>query len=1226
MSEQTLQLLESIRRRLAQTVRRISLSDAAFGLVLTLALAAAGWLIATIIESQFWLPAAPRAVLFGVVLVACVGAFLYLAARPLLRLARVLPPYPESVVARRIGARYPEVGDRLQNLLDLSEGRSSDAPPEMLDGAVRMLGNQVSPVAFEEVEDFGRPRRALRLLAAPAAILILFAIAAPGAFRGASHRLVSVGDTFERPAPYALSVVPGDVELIRGADLETIVKAEGRALPESITLAVNHLDEEHVERIVVTGDSSGSFRHAVINVRRPLRYRAESELATSPWYEVAVLERPVLRGLQVSLNYPSYSGLTVRHLEPNVGDVTALAGTRVSVEVGVGAQQLEEAYLEFDDGSRLELNREDAQASASFTLRGTGSYTVRLRGEEGIENAEPIAYQLDVVPDEHPAIVLTSPESTFELDRSLAVPVGARIRDDFGFSDLKLFYRLAESRYKTVADSFSTIDLPLDASQTLDQQLAYGWDLAQTTSLDPVPGDVVEYFVRVWDNDAWSGFKPATSERFRLVVPSLAERYAALDEAQESAETALEDILEEADAVREQFQELQNELRQNQEGDWDNQRQIEQIQSRQAAMEERVEALGEQIDEMTQEMQTNRLVSEETVAMYDELRKVVEEISSPELREALQRLQEAVQNLDLQQLQESLGEFEFSEQEYRERLERTLDLFKKMRVQQQLDEAARRAEALAERQREMAERTEALQQQEDAPTQEAQTDEDAEQGDAEQPEDVDSEQADSEQADSEQADSEQADSERAEQGRENEDGSDESREESSKEAARQQDAEPDTPGEPRSADETAERMAQEQEQAQREAQELMERLEQTGADMEEIRNAAMEQMEQLLEQSRQQNIPQEMQRNADQLRQQQLREAQQGQQQMSQSLQQMSSMIRDMQGSMSGSSMNINIAGVRQALEDVLTLSQNQEAARQGVQQLAPDSPALRDFAQDQMRIGEGLSIVADSLQNLSREIPQMSRVVQRFTGDALRAMSEATTALADRSAREGAAHQKSAMTHLNELALVLADLLNQMSSGGGGGGTQSMQQMLQEMQQMAGQQEQLNQQIQQFINDMQGNRLASDAQQRLQQMAEQQQVIRQQLRDLSRNPEARGKLLGDLDRIADQMEETIQELRAAQTDRQTIDRQQQILTRLLQAQQSLRERGREEQREGRSTDDIFRESPGALPASEEAEQLRRDLLRALEAGYAPEYQELIKRYFELLQQQSAPPPAQPEP
>lgn len=1185
MSEQTLQLVQVIRARLAQAMRRMSLSSVAFGTIVALALAALLWTVATALEALLWLPAGLRGLLFLTVVLGSIGTFAYLAGPSLLRLLGLLPPQSSLHAAKRIGDRFPDVGDRLRNLLDLSEGRSSEAPPQLLDGAVQMLGRQLLPVSFDEIEDFSRPKRALRLSLVPLLALLLFMVAAPGSFFGASQRLGSIGADFVRPAPYAFQVEPGDVELILGAELQTSVTAEGRRLPEEVTLALNYEGEEHVERVNLLSDSSGVFRHSVVNVRRPMRYRVESAAVTTEWYEVAVLERPVMRGLQVTLTYPAYSRGGRRAIEPNVGDVTALAGTRVDVEVGLGAQQLEGAYLEFNDGSSIPLNRDGGQGVATFTLRQNGSYRITLEGENGIRNAEPIEYQLQVVDDAPPSIVMTSPSPTTELDRNLAVPVGARILDDFGFSDLKLHYRLAESRYKTPSDSFSVIDIPIQDPTQLDQHVGYGWLLAETTRLDPVPGDVVEYYLQVWDNDSWRGYKSARGETYRLTVPSLTERYRDLAEHQDSAEEEMVELLEEAESIRSDFQQLRDELRRNQEGNWDNERQLQQLQSRQAEMEQRVDQLGEQLQEMTQEMQTNDLVSSETLQMYEELQKVVEEINSPELREALERLQEAVQNLDLQQLQESLGDTEFNEQQYRQRLERTLELFKKIRVQQELDEAARRAEALAEQQRKLAERTRELMNEDEASASE---DEDSR---AEEERGAEDESSTSESED--QSDSE---SEQGNEGQEQPDG-----------------------GSDQSKSQSADDLAREQERAQQDAQDLMEELRRTQEQMQELGTPSKDQLQELMEKSESQQIPQQMQQNAQQLRQQQLQDAQQGQQQMSQQLQQMSESLRQMQESMSGSSMNLNIAGIRQALEDVLTLSQNQETARQGVQQLAPDSPLLRDYAQDQVRLGEGLSIVADSLQRLSREIPQMSRTVQQYTGEALREMSAATTALADRSARAGAAHQQGAMMHLNELALVLADLLDQMMSGGGGGGSMSMQQMIDQLQNSASQQQQLNQQIQEFLNDIQGSQLVQDAEQRLQQMAQQQAAIRQQLREIARNSDARGKLLGDLNRIADQMEETIQELRTAQADRRTIERQQQILTRLLEAQKSLQERGREERREGRTADDLFRESPDALTPSEAAEKLRRDLIRALEAGYAPEYQELIKRYFELLQQQSAP-------
>lgn len=210
-------------------------------------------------------------------------------------------------------------------------------------------------------------------------------------------------------------------------------------------------------------------------------------------------------------------------------------------------------------------------------------------------------------------------------------------------------------------------------------------------------------------------------------------------------------------------------------------------------------------------------------------------------------------------------------------------------------------------------------------------------------------------------------------------------------------------------------------------------------------------------------------------------------------------------------------------------------------------------------------------------------------------------------------------MTELNRLALGLSNLLDQLMNGEGQGGGMSAQQMAQQLQDMAQQQGQLNEQVQEFLNDMQGDRLSADQAERLKQMAAQQQSIKEQLDELRSQEGVEEQALGDLGRVAEQMEETIRELQRRQADRRTIERQQQILSRLLDAQRSLRQRGEEEeQREAqRAEDDYTRESPpDELTPEEQADRLRRALLRAMESGYTSDYEALIKRYFELLEQQ----------
>jgi hypothetical protein len=1229
MSEQSRELLERIRRRLHQAARRITLADLLFGSILTLGITSALWLLSTAVEAGFWLGTDARTLLFWAVAAAIVALSIYYLAVPLLRLVGMLPGPTPDHVAQAIGSRFPEIGDRLTNLLDLSEGRRSYAPDALVDGAVQMLGRDVDPVSFESVADFSRARRAVRLAVLPLASLLLFLAAAPGTFYHASQRLLSPGTHFDQPAPFRLQIEPGSVEVARGSGLEISVQAVGRDIPQRMELALNNLDEDHVETVRLTADSSGAFRHQLANVRRSFRYRIHAAPVASPWYEATVAEYPLVRGLQVTLDFPGYSGVPSQRLEPNVGDVTGLPGTEVALDVALGGPETASARVRFDDGSTLPLHVDGDRASGSFVLDREGSYQIVLENEGGLVNRDPIPYGMTLVVDAEPSVSILQPEADVALDESLQRLLETHISDDYGFYDLTLFYRLAESRFGQTSETFDRIALPLEDPRGLDQEIVYDWRIGESTPLDPVPGDVIEYFVRVRDNDAFAGYKASESAVQRLRFPSLAEQYERLSEEQDAAESQLEGMIDEGRQLEEQFDALRDEIRRKQDTDWEDERQLEQLQERQRSMEEQVDDLSRQVESMNRSARQNDLLGEETLEMYQEMQHVIEEINSPEMREALEQLQQAMEALDLSQMQEAVENFEFSEDEYRQRLERTLELFKNLRAQQSLEEAARRAEELARQEEQLAERTAELMQRGDdegaAPTQSDSREASPENED---PEDGDPAGAsDSEESGEEETGREESGRDAQQEGSETERGAQEPSDEGaspqnpsdhnpSEEAPNEQDQAggTDTEREPAS-----EQLARQQELSRQEMARLEELLQEAQDQIASLQKGPASEMQQLNESLREQQMQQRMQENAEQLRSEEFQEAQSGQQHMQDQLQQLQQQLSQMQSGMQGTQMEVNLAGLRRALGDVLTLSQGQETLRRRLRSNVSEAPSLREDAREQVELSEGLSTVIDSLRALSENIPEMSREVQRLSGQALREMGAATESMTERSAAEASGYQTAAMMNLNELALLLSDVLDQlMNQSGSGSGQGNMQQMIQQMQQMAQQQQQLNQQIQEFLNDMQGNRLSTDMQQRLQQMGSQQQAIKRQLDEMRRNPDARGNLLGDLDRIAEQMEETIYELQRRQIEPRTIERQQQILQRLLDAQRSLNERGQDRRREAQEGEDVVRESPADLPPEEAADKLRRDLIRALESGYAPDYEDLIKRYFELLQQQQA--------
>jgi hypothetical protein len=1036
----------------------------------------------------------------------------------------------------------------------------------LIDGAIEQLAGQVRDRDYSLVENFERARGIGRFVAIPLVGLFAFLLIDPTSFGGAAYRLLSPGVHYSRPAPFQLLVQPGDTRVIMGDSLDISIRAVGDQIPESVQLEMRREGETRVSTVVLERGVSDEFVHVEETIRDAFSYRVVAGRVETDRYRVEVSERPFVRDFLLTLTPPAYTRLPSRTLPSNVGDLTAYAGTRVEVDL-LPSSAIDSARILFESSTPVELLVSGDRVSGGFEVTRDDEYHFALVESSGLTNNRPIEYRVQRQYDQHPAITILKPNPTAELTDELAVDLEARISDDFGFTGLTLHYRLSESAFGEPQQEFSRVVLADPEPLVLDQIVGYRWPLDQLPEIDLVPGDVLEYYLEIADNDGYIGRKRTASAVHVLRFPSLAERFDQLDERQDEVSGELESLIEDAREVKDSFEQLRDELRRKQESDWTDQRQLDRLKEQQEQLEQRADELSNQVGAMVDQMEMQELVSPETLEQFEELKRVFDEINSPELDEALKRLQEAMMQLDLSEMQRSIGDVEFNEEQFLERLERALELFKRLRTEQKLEEAARRAEDLAQRQEQIRDKTKDLAERDD--------------------------QVDGDEPPQESPEDSRDTTERPEgQSEEDPSGSEDDR-------LREQDD-----------------LAEEQDRSATDMESLEQLMEQIQEQMEEIRSAPQEEMEQLMQQVGQQNLDQQMQQNADEIRQGQLDQAQQGQQQMQQSLQQMAQQLQQMQEQMSGDQMRQNMAGLRRALDDVLTLSLEQEQLRDGVREVASREAGLRRFTQQQSELHEGLSTVSDSLVEMARSIPQMSREIQVHAGQASLDMDRAVEEMVERRGPQAVAYQKSAMTNLNELALLLSDLMQNLQNQQSGVGGMSMQQMIEQLQQMAGDQQQLNEQIQQMLNEMQGARLSPDAQQRLEQMARQQEALRRQLEEMGQDaPSAADQLLGDLEQIARQMEESIEEMQQRSVDSRTVRRQQEILTRLLNAQRSIRERGKERRREGRTGEDVARESPSELTPDERADQLRRELLDALESGYSADYEELIRRYFEVLQE-----------
>ena len=172
------------------------------------------------------------------------------------------------------------------------------------------------------------------------------------------------------------------------------------------------------------------------------------------------------------------------------------------------------------------------------------------------------------------------------------------------------------------------------------------------------------------------------------------------------------------------------------------------------------------------------------------------------------------------------------------------------------------------------------------------------------------------------------------------------------------------------------------------------------------------------------------------------------------------------------------------------------------------------------------------------------------------------------------------------------------------------------QLSQMARQQMSINQGTQQLG---QQGQMSQQQLAQIQRLAQQQTALHKSLQELNEEAKrsAEGKkLLGDLDRVAQEMQEVVRDMQQNQVNPNTLQRQERILSRLLDASRSMRERDWEKKRRSETGRDAARRSPAEIDADalDAGQGLKYDLQKAVNEGYSRDFENLIRQYFEALE------------
>lgn len=1112
-------------QKLDEFIRKYYKNQLLKGAIYSLSILLLAYLSITILEYFGNFGTNVRSVLYYGFLLSTLAILGIWVVTPLSKLYKLGNVISHHQAAQIIGTHFQHVKDKLINVLQLKEfGVDNKNSAVLLEAAINQKIMELKPVPFTAAIDFSQNKKYLKYAVAPLLIILAILVASPSILTESTKRIVAHETYFEKQAPFTFNIENKNLQGIQQQDFDLNIRISGNEIPDMAFIEIEN------NQFKLDKKDKLHFTYQIKNLPKDIVFRLYADGFYSKPYEIKALPNPILVNFSVQLDFPNYLRKKPEQLN-NTGDLVIPAGTKVNWIIKT--QNTTKLLADFD-GEVVELKQSnDNEFGMSKVFTKNQNYSLQT-SNRFLKGKEAVNYTVEVIPDVYPAIKVDEKQDSNSVKH---VYFKGDIKDDYGFYELNFCYR------KTLLDSGNSnskeikVALPVNKSNVQDN-FYYHWDLDR---IGMQAGDSYEYYFEVRDNDALNGYKSSRTQKMLYKAPSLKEIAAKAEKDNQKIKEELTASIQQAKDLQREMNEMNKKLIDKKTLQFDDIKKMKDLVEKQKQLQNQVEQLEKENKQNFEKQNEFKNPDEQLLEKHKQLEELMKNIMTEEMKEKLKELEKLLQQMDKEKTQDALEKMKLDAKDMEKELDRTLEAFKKMELEQKLDEAIKNLDKLAEEQKKLAEKTE------------------NKQGD--------------------------------------------------------------------NAD-----LKKQQEELNKKFEDLKKEME----DLEK-KNAELEDPMKMPDTKKQEEeIKKDMDESGEQLKQKQNKKASKSQKSAAQKMEEMSQKMQQAQAEEEQEGEDEQ--ALRQILENLLAVSFAEEDLMNKIKVVDRANPQYLKLIQQQKKIKDDAKMIEDSLFALSKRQPKIEAYVNREIADINSNMAKALRNMEDRNTQEAASRGQYVMTAVNNLALLLSESLKQMqqqqqqnknSKPGAGsckkpGGSGSKP----SMSKMKAMQEQINKQIEKMKEQMakekgkegekgkekgqgkpgQGQGGMSEG---LAKLAAQQEALRRELQKAADKMNKDGKQgNGGLSKLAEEMEKTENDLVNKMITQETLRRQQEILTRLLEAEKAERERELDEKRESNEPkNEIFRNQNQFLEYNT-LKQKEAELLQTIPPSLNQFYKNKVNEYF----------------
>lgn len=609
-----------------------------------------------------------------------IGKYLFIPSLRLKSFGNHINRYQASSI---IGKFFPNISDRLLNTLQLSDRMDANSSDyELINASVQQRSSAMNLIPFTGAIDLNENRRYAVFVLPVVLVMFLFGVFKPEVYTQGTDRVLNYNQEYAIAAPFEFSLVSGVEAIEEGDDFLFEVELVGKEIPKNVYV-VSSQGKFLLKRI-----TKNKFIGSLVQVRGNISFDFEAKVNDTDYksekFNVNVIAKTAIGKLQATLTYPRYLGLDLEVIE-NAADLTIPEGTKVSWSVLTKNSEGAEFWIN-NDVKKFKKNG----FSFSRIFKNDCEAKIILKNENN-NRVDTTRFDINVVKDEFPSIQVE------EVQDSLMDGVryfSGVTNDDNGLSGLRFEYRIT-------SDDGSVRKESMIAGRVFGTESPFNFAVdfrKENVKLE----DKIEYYFIVSDNDGVNGRKSTRSRSFEYKLPTLDELVEKRNEEQEQVKDDLTDILEKIAKFKEDLDRLKMETLKSKQSNWNKENQVNQLQEDHKSLLDKLETLQEKIKNSSEEKNQLSEIDKEILEQQELINDLLEELMDDELKDLLNQLEELIKDQDEQGLEENLEQLEMTSEEMKNQLDRSLEMLKKMQVDEKIDDIEDQLKELAKKEEELA--------------------------------------------------------------------------------------------------------------------------------------------------------------------------------------------------------------------------------------------------------------------------------------------------------------------------------------------------------------------------------------------------------------------------------------------------------------------------------------------------------------------------------------------